>query len=83
MKTAGVWLVGLDAGGDRLLYDVPALDRVALVVGGESDGLRPLVRRNTDFLARLPMVPGVESLNVWVAAAVALYDLVVRPRHAR
>ena len=83
LKTAGFWLVGLDARGDRLLYDVPELDRVALVVGGESDGLRPLVRRNTDFLARLPMGPGVESLNVSVATAVALYDLVVRPRHAR
>ena len=47
----------------------------ALVVGGEGDGLRPLVRRTCDFEARIPMAPGVESLNVSVATGVALFEL--------
>jgi 23S rRNA (guanosine2251-2'-O)-methyltransferase len=80
LKASGFWLVGLDARGDRLVHDVPVLDRIAIVIGGEGDGLRPLVARATDFRARLPMAPGVESLNVSVAAGVALYELLMRRR---
>jgi 23S rRNA (guanosine2251-2'-O)-methyltransferase len=53
---------------------------VALVVGGEGGGLRPLVRRTCDLEARIPMAPGVESLNVSVASGVALFELRRRAR---
>jgi 23S rRNA (guanosine2251-2'-O)-methyltransferase len=79
-KAAGYWLVGLVPRAARTLYELPAIDKPALVVGGEGDGLRPLVRRSCDFEASLPMAPGVESLNVSVAAGLALYELCVRPR---
>lgn len=79
-KTAGYWLVGLAPDAERSLWDLPAIEKPALVVGGEGDGLRPLVRRHCDFEVRLPMAAGVESLNASVAAAVALYELCVRPR---
>jgi 23S rRNA (guanosine2251-2'-O)-methyltransferase len=80
VKAAGFWLVGLVLRGDRTLYDLPPIEKPALVVGGEGDGLRPLVRRQCDFEATLPMADGVESLNASVAAGVALYELCVRPR---
>jgi 23S rRNA (guanosine2251-2'-O)-methyltransferase len=80
LKAMDYWLVGLVADGGRSLYDLPAIEKPALVVGGEGEGLRPLVRRTCDFEATLPMAPGVESLNVSVATAVALYELFVRPR---
>jgi 23S rRNA (guanosine2251-2'-O)-methyltransferase len=46
---------------------------LAVVVGSEGEGLRPLVRQSCDFLLRLPMQGQVESLNAAVAGSVALY----------
>jgi 23S rRNA (guanosine2251-2'-O)-methyltransferase len=54
---------------------------VALVLGAEDAGLRRLQRETCDELVRLPMAPGIESLNVAAAAAVALYE-VARDRPA-
>src|SRR5439155_1512298 len=64
--------------------DHPAVGRLgapprpALVAGGEAGGLRPLVHRTCDFSASMPMAPGVESFNVGVAVAIALYVLAGR-----
>ena len=80
VKAAGFWLVGLVPGAARTLYDLPSIEKPALVVGGEGDGLRPLVRQHCDFEATLPMAAGVESLNASVATGIALYELCVRPR---
>ncbi len=75
LRRLDYWLAGLVPTGapDLFVLDLPA--RVALVVGGEGDGLRPLVRRTCDFEARIPMAAGVESLNVSVATGVALFEL--------
>jgi 23S rRNA (guanosine2251-2'-O)-methyltransferase len=75
LKADGFWLTGLVPAATRSLFELVDLDRVALVVGGEGDGLRPLVRRTCDFEVRIPMAAGVESLNVSVAAGVALFEL--------
>jgi 23S rRNA (guanosine2251-2'-O)-methyltransferase len=48
---------------------------VALVLGAEESGLRRLQRETCDELVRLPIAPGIESLNVAAAAAVALYEM--------
>ena len=76
LKAAGLWTVGLDAAGTRLDGAAFAGRRVALVLGAEGDGLRRLTRETCDELAGLHMPGGMESLNVSVAAAVALYELV-------
>jgi len=70
---AGFWAVGLDAEADDLLEPPPPPRPAALVLGSEGSGLRPLVARNCDQLARLPMRGRVGSLNAAAAAAVALY----------
>jgi 23S rRNA (guanosine2251-2'-O)-methyltransferase len=80
LKDAGFWIVGLVAGGERSLFELTSIERPAIVVGGEGEGIRPLVRRGCDFEAGLPMAPGVESLNVSVATGIALYEMVVRRR---
>ena len=74
-REAGCWVTGLDASGGSLLKPGGPEGRSALVVGGEGRGLRELVARNCDEIARLPMAEGVESLNASAAAAVALYRL--------
>jgi 23S rRNA (guanosine2251-2'-O)-methyltransferase len=82
VRTAGIWIVGLDATASGSLYDVD-LDRpVALVVGSEASGLRRLTREACDFVVNLPMLGAVESLNAAVAGSIALFE-VVRQRHAQ
>jgi len=74
LKEKGWWVVGLDARGGELWTDPDYSLPTALVVGGE-EGLRELVRHRCDRLVRLPLAPGVESLNVSVAAGIVLYEV--------
>jgi 23S rRNA (guanosine2251-2'-O)-methyltransferase len=74
LKEAGVWTVALAADGDRALEAVGLEGPIALVLGSEGEGVRPLVKRSCDFVARIPMKGGFESLNVSASAAVALYE---------
>lgn len=74
LKEAGVWVIGLEGSSaaqppERVRLDGP----LALVVGSEGEGMRPLVRKSCDLLLRLPMRGKVASLNAAVAGSVALY----------
>ena len=82
LKERNIWTVGLDERGSQI-YD--ALDYnmdCALLLGAEGKGLHDLVKRKCDFLVSIPMLGKVSSLNVSVAAAVVLYEI-VRQRRAR
>lgn len=72
LQRAGYTVVGLDPGGSEDLPECLAFP-LAVVVGGESRGLRPLVGRHCDWRVRLPMRGRVQSLNLAVAAGVLLY----------
>jgi tRNA G18 (ribose-2'-O)-methylase SpoU len=52
-----------------------SLDRMAILLGTEGDGLSDAVLRQADYVARIPMQRGVDSLNVAAAAAVAFWEL--------
>jgi 23S rRNA (guanosine2251-2'-O)-methyltransferase len=81
LKENNIWTVGLD---ERATQTYDALDYkmdCALVLGGEGKGLHDLVKRKCDFLVSIPMLGNVPSLNVSVAAAVVLYEI-VRQRRA-
>jgi 23S rRNA (guanosine2251-2'-O)-methyltransferase len=74
LKKADVWVAGLDESPESQLPSQVRLDgALAVVVGSEGDGLRPLVRQSCDFLVRLPMQGQIESLNAAVAGSVVLY----------
>jgi 23S rRNA (guanosine2251-2'-O)-methyltransferase len=76
LQRAGFWVLGLAGDGPRTIAEaIPRDRRVALVLGAEDAGLRRLQRETCDELVRLPIVPGIESLNVAAAAAVALYEV--------
>ena len=82
LRRAGVFVVGLDAGGDVPLGELPfATDPLVLVVGSEGKGLSRLVREQCDAIASIPIASAVESLNAGVAAGIALYE-VARQRGA-
>jgi len=81
IREAGVWTVGLDAGGDRPIHDLPVADQpVALVLGAEGPGLSRLVRARCDTVAAIPIQGVLDSLNVAAAAAVACFEI-ARHRH--
>ena len=80
LKKMGFWVAGLDAGGAQSLFQADLTGNIALVVGGEHRGIRPLVRKECDFILSLPMTRGVTSLNASVAGGIAMYE-VIRQRN--
>jgi 23S rRNA (guanosine2251-2'-O)-methyltransferase len=82
IKKKGVWVVGVDASGEKLWTEFDYTGPIALVFGGEHRGLRRLVREHCDAVVRLPMLGKIESLNISVTAGVVLYE-VVRQRASR
>ena len=78
LKERGFWIYGAvaDEPGARSIHQVEFSGAVALVVGSEGKGIRPLVRRSCDELVTIPMRSGFDSLNVSVAAAVIMFEIV-------
>jgi 23S rRNA (guanosine2251-2'-O)-methyltransferase len=76
VKGGDLWIYGAagDAAGARPMWETDLAGGVAIVLGAEGKGLRPLVRRTCDALVSIPLEGQVESLNVSVAAAVLLYE---------
>ncbi|MGY1697688.1 MULTISPECIES: 23S rRNA (guanosine(2251)-2'-O)-methyltransferase RlmB [unclassified Geodermatophilus] len=73
-QDAGLQTVGLAGDGDMELHEYDGFaDPVALVVGAEGTGLSRLVRERCDVVVRIPIARDTESLNVSVAAGIALY----------
>ena len=81
LQKLGVWIYGLAGAADASLCALDLRGNIALVLGGEADGLRRLTREHCDQLVTIPMpggdaAAGVESLNVSVAAGVTLFEAV-------
>lgn len=73
-KGPSLWAYAADAEGTLGLWDADLTGGVALVLGAEGRGVRPLVRRTCDATIAIPLEGRVGSLNVSVAAAVLLYE---------
>ena len=76
IKEAGVWVYGLDGEATGSIHAVDFRGNVALVLGGEGEGMRRLTREHCDGLVKIPMPGDMESLNVSVATGVALFEVV-------
>ncbi|MDM7321817.1 MAG: 23S rRNA (guanosine(2251)-2'-O)-methyltransferase RlmB [Gammaproteobacteria bacterium] len=76
LKQRNLWVIGLAGEADHSLYQTRlATQPLAVVMGAEGSGLRRLTREVCDELVNLPMLGSVQSLNVSVAAGVALYEI--------
>jgi len=75
IKTSGLWIAGLDAQGAVSIHEADLTVPLALVIGNEQKGLRPLVRRECDLLVRIPARGPIDSLNAATAGAIALAEL--------
>jgi 23S rRNA (guanosine2251-2'-O)-methyltransferase len=81
LQNEGLWVYGLDLGAPKPYTALDLSGPVALVFGGEGRGVRPGVLEKCDDRASIPMRGRVESLNVSVAAAIVMYE-VLRQRMA-
>jgi 23S rRNA (guanosine2251-2'-O)-methyltransferase len=74
IKGAELWVYAADADGPLSMWAADLSGGLALVLGAEGRGVRPLVRRTCDGIVAIPLTGHVGSLNVSVAAAVLLYE---------
>lgn len=82
LKRRNLWIVGLDERGETSYDCFELTGDCVIVLGREGAGLHELVRRTCDFLLRIPMAGGVNSLNVSAAGAVILYEAARQRRQA-
>jgi 23S rRNA (guanosine2251-2'-O)-methyltransferase len=80
LKARGIWVIGFDASGEERWDAVEYTRPVALVLGDEGRGIRRLVRERCDHLVSIPLFGSVDSLNVSVAAGIALYEVIRQRR---
>lgn len=76
IKREGFWVAALDAKAEKHLWDHNLSGRIAILVGSEGYGIRPLVKRQADFAMAIPMTGKLGSLNASVSIGVALAEWV-------
>jgi 23S rRNA (guanosine2251-2'-O)-methyltransferase len=82
-KRQGLWVVGADPSGACLVYAADLKAPLALVIGAEGRGLRPLIKSRCDVLVRIPLAGRVASLNASCAAAVCIFEVIRQRQMAR
>ena len=76
LKKAGLWVVGAHADSGQRVDEADFNIGLVLVIGGESKGIRPLVRKTCDYLVSVPQKKLLDSLNAAVAGAIVMYEIV-------
>lgn len=76
IKESGAWVVGADGEAEESIYDMNMKVPTAIIMGGEGKGMRESVMKECDYIAALPILGQIESLNVSVATGVILYEVV-------
>ncbi len=74
LKEKGIWVAGTGPSAEKSLYACELTGPLAIVIGGEEKGIRPLVRTHCDFLMTIPQKGELNSLNASVAGAIVLYE---------
>jgi 23S rRNA (guanosine2251-2'-O)-methyltransferase len=80
LRDSGIRVVACTEKAKEDLYDVNLTGPIAVILGSEEDGISDVLIREADELARIPMQGKIGSLNVSVAAGVAIYEVVRQRR---
>ena len=80
LKKEGFWIFGAEGSAEQTVYQGRYDGPVCLVIGGERNGIRPLVKKQCDFLVSIPMHSSLDSLNASVAAAIIMFEIVHHQR---
>ena len=76
LKDKGVWICGTAIDANKYYYDQNLTGPLAIVIGNEGKGISELVKRNCDFLVKIPMKGKVTSLNASVSTGIIVYEAV-------
>ena len=83
IKERDIWVVGAAAEAHMDLFHQDLTIPVAVVIGGEGRGMRPLIKRDCDLLVSIPMKRNANSLNASVAGSIILYEVIRQREHNR
>lgn len=75
LKGKGLWIVGTDMINSTLYDEIDYKVPIGIIIGNEGSGMKSLVGKNCDFIARIPMIGKVNSLNASVAAGIMIYEV--------
>lgn len=75
LKDNGFWIVGMDAGANKELYNADLKIPLGIVIGNEGKGMRKIMKDNCDILLKIPMSGKLDSLNASVSAGIILYEI--------
>ena len=76
LKQNGFWVVGTELEDSVDYREIDYSGKIALVIGNEGSGMSQLVKKNCDFIAKIPMYGTTNSLNASVAAGIMIYEVV-------
>ena len=71
----GLWILGLTHRAEKSIFEIDLTVPLLIIAGNEEKGIRPTILERCDFLAKIPMIGKVESLNVSQATGIALYEV--------
>ena len=76
LKRAGLWICGTDISTEKYYYNQDLTGPIGIVIGNEGSGTSEKVRKNCDFLVKIPMKGKVTSLNASVSTGIVVYEAV-------
>lgn len=76
LKDEGLWICGTDINTEKYYYNQDLTGALGIVIGNEGTGMSDKVRKNCDFLVKIPMRGKIESLNASVSAGIVIYESV-------
>ena len=78
LKRAGLWICGTDINTEKYYYNQDLTGPIGIVIGNEGSGMSEKVRKNCDFLVKIPMKGKVTSLNASVSTGIVIYEALKR-----
>lgn len=76
LKKEGLWICGTDINTSTYYYDQDLTGAIGIVIGNEGNGISQKVKKNCDFLVKIPMKGKITSLNASVSTGIVLYEAV-------
>ena len=74
LKKEGLWICGTDINTDKYYYNQDLTGPIGIVIGNEGKGISDKVKKNCDFLVKIPMMGRVTSLNASVSTGIIIYE---------
>lgn len=76
LKEKGLWICGTDINTDKYYYNQDLKGAIGIVIGNEGNGISDKVKKNCDFLVKIPMKGNITSLNASVSTGIVVYEVV-------